>query len=129
MAEHGTSKLGQIRIADEVISVIAGTAALESEGVAYMSGKLPGDIAEMFGKKNFARGVSVEMKGGDVVVGLNLYVRFGYRIQDVTPTVQSHVKNAIETMTGLNVLAVNVNVSGVVSNVTTDKNKHKTDGR
>ena len=121
---YSSSKLGQRRIADEVITVIAGTAALETDGVAYMSGKLPGDIAEMLGRKNFARGVTVEKKGGDVVVGMDLHVRFGYRIQDVTPAVQSHVKNAIETMTGLNVLAVNVNVSGVAMDKTT-KNKNE----
>ena len=55
------SNLGAIRIADEVVSIIAGLAATEVDGIAGMSGGIAGGIAEMLGRKNFAKGVKVEV--------------------------------------------------------------------
>ena len=58
------SGLGAIKIADEVVSIIAGLAATEIDGIAGMSGGVVGGIAEMLGRKNFSKGVKVEV--GDV---------------------------------------------------------------
>ena len=109
------SYIGQIQIADEVIAVIAGTAALEIDGVAFMSGNFTGDIVEILGKKHLSKGVKLTVKDNEVLIGLNLLVKAGYKIQDVSREVQERVKTAVETMTGLAVMEVNVNVLGVHS--------------
>ncbi len=105
--------LGSIRIADEVVSVIAGLAATEIDGIAGMSGGLVGGIAEMLGRKNFAKGVKVEVGEKETAVDLYIIVKYGVRIPDVALAAQENVKQAIETMTGLSVVEVNVHVQGV----------------
>ena len=105
--------LGSVRIADEVVSIIAGMAATEVDGIAGMSGGLVGGIAEILGKKNLAKGVKVEVGETEAAVDLYIIVKFGIRIPDVALSVQEKVKNAIETMTGLSVVEVNVHVQGV----------------
>lgn len=107
------SELGSIRIADEVVSIVAGLAATEIEGVASMSGGIAGGIAEALGKKNFSKGVKVDVGEEEAAVDLFLIVRYGVRIPDVAWAVQENVKKAIENMTGLKVVRVNVHVQGV----------------
>lgn len=108
-----TSELGAIRIADEVVSIIAGLATTEIDGVASMSGGIAGGIAEALGKKNFSKGVKVDVGDEEAAVDLFLIVRYGARIPDVAWAVQENVKKAIENMTGLKVIKVNVHVQGV----------------
>ena len=105
--------LGTIRVADEVVSIIAGLATTEVEGVAGMSGGIAGGIAEILGRKNFSKGVKVE--GGEKEAAIDLYiiVKYGIRIPEVALAAQENVKRAIETMTGLSVIEVNVHVQGV----------------
>ncbi|SFT34091.1 Uncharacterized conserved protein YloU, alkaline shock protein (Asp23) family [Selenomonas sp. GACV-9] len=107
------SSLGSIRIADEVVSIIAGLAATEVEGIAGMSGGIAGGIAEMLGRKNFAKGVKVEVGEKEAAVDLYIIVKYGVRIPDIALAAQENVKQAIETMTGLSVVEVNVHVQGV----------------
>ncbi len=119
------SGIGQIQIADEVISVIAGTAALEIDGVAGMSGNFTGDIAEILGRKNLSKGVKIEVSEYGVSVSINIIAKFGYKVQDVSLNVQKRVKTAIETMTGLEVICIDVYVSGVLI----EKEKQKDNNR
>lgn len=105
--------IGSVRIADEVVSIIAGMAATEVDGIAGMSGGLVGGIAEILGKKNLAKGVKVEVGETEAAVDLYIIVKFGVRIPDVALNVQEKVKSAIESMTGLSVVEVNVHVQGV----------------
>ncbi|WP_073091667.1 Asp23/Gls24 family envelope stress response protein [Selenomonas ruminantium] len=107
------NSLGSIRIADEVVSIIAGLAATEVEGIAGMSGGIAGGIAEMLGRKNFAKGVKVEVGEKEAAVDLYIIVKYGVRIPDVALAAQENVKQAIENMTGLSVVEVNVHVQGV----------------
>jgi len=117
MAETNTKcdceNIGQVQISDEVIAVIAGTAAMEIDGVVSMSGNFTGDLAEKLGKRNASRGVKVSVADGDVAVDISIVVRLGCKIQDVSAEVQKRVKTAIETMTGLNVNEINVHVISV----------------
>jgi uncharacterized alkaline shock family protein YloU len=106
--------LGSIRIADEVVEVIAGLAASEVEGVTGMSGGLVGDLAHMLGRnKNLSKGVKVEVGEHEVAVDLFIVVEFGISIPKVALSVQEAVKEAIESMTGLKVVEANVHVQGV----------------
>ncbi|MCL6561077.1 MAG: Asp23/Gls24 family envelope stress response protein [Firmicutes bacterium] len=105
--------LGSIRIADEVVKVIAGLAAIEVKGVAGMSGGLVGGIAEMLGRKNLSKGIKVEVGEKEAAVDLYVIMDYGIRIPDVAAEIQEKVKNAVERMTGLVVVEVNVNVQGI----------------
>lgn len=96
---------GNVKISDDVIAVIAGTAALEVEGVV-----LPGDGAE---KRSFNRGVKVEIREGQIKVSLGISVREGANVTGVCQAAQKKVKTAIETMTGMFVAAVDVHVQGI----------------
>jgi uncharacterized alkaline shock family protein YloU len=109
--EH--NDVGSIRIADEVVGIIAGLAATEVPGVAGMSAGLVGGIAEMLGKKNLAKGVKVEVGEREAAVDLYIIVEYGIRIPDVALRVQENVKRAIESMTGLDVVEVNIHIQGV----------------
>lgn len=105
--------VGSVRIADEVVGIIAGMAATEVSGVAGMSAGLVGGIAEMLGKKNLAKGVKVEVGEREAAVDLYIIVEYGVRIPDIALRVQESVKRGIESMTGLDVVEVNVHVQGV----------------
>jgi len=108
------SELGAVRIANEVVGVIAGLAATEVPGVAGMSGGIVGGIAEMLGRKNLSKGVKVEVGEREAAIDLFVVVNYGVRIADVAAQVQSNVKKAVEEMTGLAVVEVNVHVQGVI---------------
>lgn len=104
---------GQVKISDEVVAVIAGLAATEVPGVAGMSGGLAGGIAEMLGRKNLSKGVKVEVGDKETAVDLFIVVEYGAKIPDIAWKIQENVKKAIESMTGLQVVEVNVHVQGV----------------
>lgn len=103
-----------IKIADDVIAVIAGAAASEVSGVASMAGGFAGGISEVFsGKKNFAKGIKVETGDKETKIDVNIIVEYGVRIPDVAYEIQIRVKKAVEGMTGLKVSEVNVHIQGV----------------
>lgn len=103
---------GQIQIADEVIGVIAVTAALEVEGV--VAGGSSKSFVEFFGKKGHTKCVKIAKDENEAVLDMDIIVKFGTKVQNVAKEVQERVKNTVETMTGLHVAVVNVSVSGVV---------------
>jgi uncharacterized alkaline shock family protein YloU len=107
--------LGVIRIADEVVSTVAGLAAIEVEGVASMSGGWGIDLVEKLGKKNLGKGIKVEASGEQTSIDIFIIIEFGYAIPKVAENVQKEVKLAVETMTGLTVSAVNVHVVSVMT--------------
>ena len=103
-----------IKIANDVISVIAGVAVSEVQGVASMAGGFAGGISQVFsGKKNLSRGIKVEADEKEVKIDVNIIVEYGTRIPDVAYEIQNRVKKSVENMTGLKVAEVNVHVQGV----------------
>lgn len=113
MTDSNNKPSGLIQIADDVIAVIAGTAAMEVEGLSSMTGNFAGGIIEKLSKKNFSNGVIVSVDGNAVQISMSIIVKFGFKIQEVAVEVQRKVKNAVETMTGLNTEAVNINIVGL----------------
>ncbi len=108
-----TNEIGSIRIADEVVATVAGLAAIDVEGVASMSGGWGTDLVEKLGRKQFGKGIKVEVADNDTKIDIYLIIEYGYPIPTVAETVQKEVKLAVESMTGLKVSAVNVNILGV----------------
>ena len=105
--------VGEVKIADEVVAVIAGLAAMEVEGVASMAGKATRELISKLGMKSLSKGVKVDVLEGIVTVSLALNLKYGCSIKDITGKVQERVKAAIENMTGLEVADVNIRVAGV----------------
>lgn len=105
--------LGEIKIADEVVAIIAGLAATEVEGVSSMTGNATRELVSRLGMKSLSKGVKVDVLEGIVTVSLVLNLKYGYNIKDTTQKVQEKVKAAIENMTGLEVADVNIRVAGV----------------
>ena len=103
---------GSVRIANEVVSIIAGLAATEVKGVAGMSGGIVDGFAELLKKKNLTKGVKVEVGEKQAAVDLFVIIEFGARIPETAYLVQENVKRAIESMTGLDVVEVNVHIQG-----------------
>ena len=103
-----------IKISDDVVSIIAGKAVSEVEGVSSMAGGFAGGITEVLsGKKNFSKGNKVEVGEKETKIDVNIIVEYGTRIPDIAFEIQNRVKKAVENMTGLKVLEVNVHVQGV----------------
>ena len=105
--------LGEVRIADEVIAIIAGLAATEVEGISSMAGNITNELVSKLGMKNLSKGIKIEIKENVVKVDVALNIRFGYAIPKVSTKVQERVKSAIENMTGLEVSSVNVRIASV----------------
>ena len=108
-----SSALGDIQIADDVIAIIAGLAATEVEGVAKMYGNITNELVGKLGMKNLSKGVKVMVTPEDVKVDISLELKYGYSVLEVSKKVQEKVKQALETMTGLDVKAVRVRIAGV----------------
>ena len=107
------ASLGEVKIADEVVAIIAALAATEVDGVASMAGNITNEVIGKLGIKNLSKGVKVDVLEGVVTVSLALNLKYDYGIMEVTKKVQEKVKNAVENMTGLEVADVNIKVAGV----------------
>ncbi len=107
------ASLGEVKIADEVVAIIAALAATEVDGVASMAGNITNEVIGKLGIKNLSKGVKVDVLEGVVTVSLALNLKYDYSILEVTAKVQERVKNAVENMTGLEVADVNIKVAGV----------------
>ena len=104
---------GEVKIADEVVAIIAALAATEVEGVASMAGNITNELISRLGMKNLSKGVKVDVLEGVVTVSLTLNLKYNYSVVEVSGKVQEKVKNAIENMTGLEVADVNIKVAVV----------------
>ena len=104
---------GEVKIADEVVAIIAALAATEVEGVASMAGNITNELISRLGMKNLSKGVKEDVLEGVVTVSLTLNLKYNYSVVEVSGKVQEKVKNAIENMTGLEVADVNIKVAGV----------------
>lgn len=111
--EENNIDLGAVKVTNEVVAIIAGIAAIEVPGVSTMSGGIAGGIAEALGRKNLSKGVKVEVGDKEAAIDLYIIIDYGCRIPDVAWNIQEKVKKAVENMTGLRVVEVNIHVQGV----------------
>ena len=112
---RGDEGIGSVKIADEVVAVIAGLAATEVKGVAALSGGITAGLVAKKGIKALSRGVKVEVKGNEIAIDLTLELDYGYSIPEIGSQVQQKVKSAIENMTGMTVTDINVTVADVAA--------------
>ena len=105
---------GEVRIADEVVAIIAGLAASEVKGVASMAGNATRELIEKLGVRSLAKGVKIAVEEGKVRVAIGVNLRYGYNVPETSSEIQEKVKTAIETMTGMEVTEVNIKIVNVV---------------
>lgn len=110
---HENVNIGEVKVADEVVAIIAGLAATEVEGVDSLGGNITSEIVSKLGMKNLSKGVKVTVEESSVLVDITLNLKYGTQIPAVSAKVQDKVKSAIETMTGLSVTEVNIKVASV----------------
>lgn len=106
-------QIGEVQIADEVVAIIAGIAAMEVDGVSSMAGNATKELVAKLGKKTLSKGVKVDVLDGTVSVDISLNLQYGKNIKKTTEKVQERVKASVENMTGLTVADINVHVAGV----------------
>lgn len=110
---HEEGMLGEVKIADDVIAIIAGIAATEVSGVSKMYGNITNELVSKLGMKNLSKGVRVTIEDDYVIVDLALELDYGVHVPEISTKVQERVKQAVENMTGLKVREINIRVAGV----------------
>ena len=106
-------QLGTVKIADDVVAMIAAFAATEVDGVAAMSGNMTNELLSKVGVRNAAKGTRVEVLQKKVKVDLAITIEYGFNIPATCQRVQTKVKNAVENMTGLEVTDVYIRIAGI----------------
>lgn len=106
-------ELGTINIADEVLAVVAASAAMEVEGVSSLVANLTTDLAELMGKKVYSKGVRLTVANGQVAVDISILIQYGYAIPDVAKKVQEAVMTAVSNTSGMGVSRVDIQVAGI----------------
>ena len=106
--------IGIVKISDEVVSVIAGIAAQEVDGIIDSQSGVAGNLTNIFkGKKNVAKGTKVTLEDDKAIIDMNVAVEYGRKINELAAAVQENVKKTVEAMTGLEVDSVNICVQNI----------------
>lgn len=115
MPVQQTTEYGHIHVSDEVISILAGSAALECYGLVGMASRkqLKDGITELLGRENLSRGVEIRHEGDVLNIDLYIIVSYGTKISEVAHNVQNRVKYVMNDVVGLQVESVNIFVQGV----------------
>ncbi|MBQ7972703.1 MAG: Asp23/Gls24 family envelope stress response protein [Lachnospiraceae bacterium] len=113
MAKEASAKIGSLRIADDVVPVIAALAATEVDGVVSIADKNVKEVVKR-GVRKAPKGVRVEINGRQAKVDVSVGIDSVYNVPETSRKVQERVKTSIETMTGLEVVDVNVRISSVL---------------
>lgn len=100
---------GEIRVADQVIAVIAGLAAQEIPEISMRTGGIYQDIARRV-NGSLAKGITVSMADGQIRIEMKVAVTYGSKIHEVCKQLQQKVKENVEHLTGLFVEEVNIRV-------------------
>lgn len=107
---------GSVKIADDVVGMIAAIAATEVEGVSAMGGHLKDEIMSKIGMKNLFKGVKIDVFERRVSIDMAITMEYGYNIPTTCQLVQNKVKQSVENMTGLTVTDVNVRIASIKVN-------------
>jgi len=116
-----------VQITEDVISVIAGVAIKDIEGVAKAATGFTEGISEAFGIKNLGKGVKVEINEKEVKIDVSIILKYGAKIPEVASKIQEKIATDVETMTGLKVVSVNVKVQGIENNTESEIEKSSED--
>ena len=115
--QYTTQKMdnGAVLISEDVIASIVAHAVTEVEGVAGLSIKTGADIAELLGKKAWAKGMKILIGANDeLYIDCNINIQYGYNVMDVAKAAQEAISNALDATASVTVAAINVNVCSII---------------
>lgn len=104
---------GSINISEDVIAIIALESMGGVQGIGGISNAHGKDIAELLSKKSAAKGVRVRVEDSNITIDVYVMIKYGFAVNDIAKRIQNEVSDAVESMTGLSVSAVNVHVTGI----------------
>ncbi len=98
---------GNVMISEDVIAAIVANALTDVDGVVKGG-------ADVVGKKSWGKGIRIAIaEDNSLTIGCNIIVAFGESVVNVAKAVQETVATAVESVTGVTVTDVNVNVCGI----------------
>jgi len=105
---------GTVMISEDVVATIVAQAVTDVEGVVGLSVNPVAELADMIGKKNWGKGMKITI-GADnaLTIDCDVLVAYGQSVVTVAEAVQGAVLAAVESMTGVKSITVNVNVCGI----------------
>ena len=104
---------GSVNISEDVVAVIAATAAIEVEGVHGLYYSHGREITTVAGRRGLTKGVRLSIKEDGVTIDIYVVVDMGYPVSEVGAEIQKAVISAVESAVGATVNAANVHISGV----------------
>lgn len=104
---------GIIKIADDVIAVIAMQVAVDTDGIAQMSSNIVSKLGQKMGGKTNKQGVTVMLIDQEVHIALKVIIEYGVQIRHTCQQVQQRVKEAVQVMTGLDVSNIDICVEAI----------------
>ena len=107
--------IGNIHISEEVIAVIAGIAATEGPEVYSLVGNMTNEIVSKMGIKSLSKGIKVDMAEDTVTISVTVNLVYGYNIPKTCQAIQERIIQSVESMTGMSVAEVNVNVNDITT--------------
>ncbi|MEW5767269.1 MAG: Asp23/Gls24 family envelope stress response protein [bacterium] len=113
MEEKKRNDLGSIRLSNEVVGTIAGLTTQGVKGVAGMSAGIIDGLAKRLTGDQLMKGIKVEVGTREAALDIFIIAEYGVRIPEVAWQIQQAVKRAVEDMTGLSVVEVNIYVQGI----------------
>ena len=106
---------GVVMISEDVIATIVAQAVKDVEGVVSLSTKPAAELADMIGKKNWGKGAKITISdSNDMIIDCDVVMGYGQSVVAVAQSVQVAVANAVQSMTGVKNVTVNVNVCGII---------------
>ena len=106
---------GNVMISEDVIATIVEQTLSEVEGVSGLATKPGADIADLIGKKSWAKGMKIQIaEDNTLTIACNVMVAYGHSVVAVAKSIQEAIVAAVGSMTGINAVSVNVNVCGSV---------------
>ncbi|MBQ1681249.1 MULTISPECIES: Asp23/Gls24 family envelope stress response protein [Agathobacter] len=108
-----SDETGEVKVAEDVVAIIAGLAATEVDGVSSMAGNITNEIVSKLGMKNLSKGIQIDLLDDHILIDVAINIAYGFSIPEVSQKVQEKVRSAVETMTGVTVSEVNVRVVSV----------------
>lgn len=110
----GFSLNEHVEVTEEVISIIAGIAATEVDGIKELAGGIEAAMVPKSGASKLQKAIRIAVNAeGDLVIRVSVVLDYGYEIPEVCEQAQERVKNAVENMTGLNVADVDIRIASV----------------
>ena len=105
---------GNVMISEDVVAGIVAETVAEVEGIGGLSTKPGADLAELIGK-NWGKGMKIVIgEDNELTIDCNVLIKYGHSVLDAATNAQNAITGAVESMTGVKVRVVNINVCGIV---------------